>query len=489
MRASRTIPLRNFYGLRERLMESLPRLIIGPRIDPGIDPMIGVRRFLGKRDSVGVAHRIFISAGEASGDLYGALLIRELRERLGAVELFGCGGDRMRAAGCQTIVDAREVAMVGLVEVLPGLPRAWRALRRLQSAVRQDPPALAILIDFPDFNLRLAKELKRLGTPVLYFIAPQVWAWRPGRLKVLRRSVDRLLCIFPFEEAFFRAAHIPAEFVGHPLVGRVAPTLPAHEFRARFRLPKTTPLIALLPGSRRREILLNLPPLIEMARELAATGDYCFLVPAASTVAGEWIRARVPDAGPAFHVIEQHTYDALAHAEAAVVASGTATIETALLGTPMVVVYRVSRATWWLGRGLVHTPFYSMVNLVAGRRIVPEYIQEQFQPKAVSQNVRRLLESPALRERMQEDMRDLAEKLRPRASSSSPRPPPSDSAGDGRKLPGGASLGDKMMGDKMGTKNSLNSLDPIQRAVGVAESLLQGAQGAKPARAAPGVSA
>ena len=442
-----------------------------------------------------MAQRIFISAGEASGDLYGSLLIEALRERLGDAEFLGCGGDRMRAAGCQTLVDAKQVAMVGLVEVLPGLPRAWRALRKLEETVRKDPPALAILIDFPDFNLRLAKELKRTGTPVLYFIAPQVWAWRPGRLKAIRRSVDRLLCIFPFEEAFFRAAQVPAEFVGHPLVGRVAPTFSSLEFRARCGLPEATPLIALLPGSRRREILLNLPPLIETARKLAAEGDYCFLVPAASTVAGEWMRARVADSSgrgsggradpalrDAFHVIEHHTYDVLAHAEVAVVASGTATIETALLGTPMVVVYRVSRLSWWLGRNLVKTPFYSMVNLVAGRRIVPEFIQDQFQPEAVAREVRQLLASPALRDNMQQELRNVAERLVRNDSNLSFR-----AAIPGQRQPDSASGGRGSLGGAGADDNKI--IDPIQRAVAVAESLLQGPSGEKPARVAPGVTA
>ncbi|MGH9786667.1 MAG: lipid-A-disaccharide synthase, partial [Terriglobia bacterium] len=283
----------------------------------------------------------------------------------------------------------------------------------------------------------------------------------------IRRYVDRLLCIFPFEEAFFREAQVPAEFVGHPLVGRAAAAFSAREFRARFGLPETKPLIALLPGSRRREILLNLPPLIETAQKLAAQGDYCFLIPAASTVAGEWLRARVADqsakssggrgeAGPAVHVIEHHTYDALAHAEVAVVASGTATVETALLGTPMVVVYRVSRLSWWLGRNLVKTPFYSMVNLVAGRTIVPEFIQDQFQPEAVAREVLALLNSTALRDNMRKELRGVAEKLGKR--------PLGQTGIEGSKI-----------------------LDPIQRAVAVAESLLQGASGGKPARVAPGV--
>ena len=407
------------------------------------------------------SQRIFVSAGEASGDLYGSLLIEALGKRLAGVEFFGCGGDRMRAAGCQTLVDARQLAMVGIVEVLPGLPRAWRALQLLKNSAKKERPALAILVDFPDFNLRLAKEFKRLGTPVVYFVAPQVWAWRPGRLKTLRRNVDRLLCIFPFEEAFFKAGNVAAEFVGHPLVTRVAPSLSAKDFRTRFGLPETTPLVALLPGSRRREIELNLPPLLETARILAASKEYCFVVPAASTIGAEWICGQAQGSGlAAFHVVEGHTYDVVAHSRAAVVASGTATIETALLGTPMVVVYRVSRATWALGSGLVHTPFYSMVNIVAGQRIVPEFIQDDFKPEAVARDTRLLLESELLRDRMRQQFRDMAEKLR------APSALPSSQFPAGKENPAGKN---PLQDDKF--------MDPIQRAAGIAESFLQGAAG------------
>jgi len=410
-----------------------------------------------RRKSVGSPHRIFISAGEASGDLYGSLLIEALREQLGGAEFFGCGGDRIRAAGCRTLVDARELAMVGIVEVLPGLPRAWRALQLLKKSAQQDRPGLAILVDFPDFNLRLAKDLQRLGTPVLYFVAPQVWAWRRGRLKTLRRNVDRLLCIFPFEEEFFKARGVPAEFVGHPLATRVAPTLSQEEFRGRCGLPEATPLVALLPGSRRREIKLNLPPLIEAARILAASKEYCFIIPAASMIGAEWIRGQAERSGLALHVVAGLTYDVLAHSRTAVVASGTATIETALLGTPMVVVYRVSRATWLLGRRLVQTPFYSMVNIVAGERIVAELIQDDFQPQSVAREARRLLESVPLRERMRQQFRDLAEKLRP--------PSPS---------PGSHSFGRAGISLEGETPRDGKFTDPIQRAAVIAESLLSG---------------
>ncbi len=428
---------------------------------------------------------IFISAGEASGDLYGALLIQALRERLGAVHFFGCGGAKMQAAGCETLVEAQQITMVGLAEVLPGLPRVWKAFRLLRRTLRKRRPALAVLIDFPDFNLRLAKQLKRAGVPVLYFVAPQVWAWRRGRLALLREFVDRLLCIFPFEEKFFQKAGVTAEFVGHPLVGRVAPSMTSSEFRSRWGIPERPLLIALLPGSRNREISLNLPPLLEMARimlqqvsqqvsqQLSQQGEYCFVLPAAATVAGDLLRARVKNSGLPIVVVEDCTYDAVAHASVAVVASGTATIETALLGTPMVVVYRVTPATWWLGRKLVQTPFYSMVNLVADEPIVPELIQDRFQPELVASHVRQLLEDPAARDRMRLAFRQVAERLNPpsRAGNAPLSPFP---ASNPLKVPGVAVPGPLAVpGDSPDRVQRKESADAIQRFVAVTESMLK----------------
>ncbi|MBI4458522.1 MAG: lipid-A-disaccharide synthase [Acidobacteria bacterium] len=353
--------------------------------------------------------RIFVSAGEASGDLYGSFLIQTLRQQHGEMEFFGCGGQKMRAAGCRTVVDAAEITMVGLLEVLPGLPRAWRALRHLQETVRSEPPDLAVLIDFPDFNLRLARTFRQLKIPVVYFVAPQVWAWRTGRLKILRQNVNRLLCIFPFEEAFFRKAGVQAEFIGHPLIGRVKPQLKREEFAARFDLPTEQLWIGLLPGSRRREILLNLPAMLEAAREISRSRKCLFLVPAAVT--GGWLSELASKAELPVRVLENHAYEVMAYSDAAIVASGTATIEAALLGTPMAVVYRVSGISGWLGRRLVRTPFYSMVNLVAGREIVPEFIQERFEPSAVARAIAELLDSPAARTQMAQGLQEVCEKL------------------------------------------------------------------------------
>jgi len=399
---------------------------------------------------------ILISAGEASGDHYGALLIRALRQRLGAAEFFGCAGERMQAAGCEALVDAAEVAMVGLAEVIPGLPRVWRAFSRMADSVHTRRPAFAVLIDFPDFNLRLAKKLKLAGVPVIYFVAPQVWAWRPWRLGTIRENVDRLLCIFPFEEKFFREAGVAAEFVGHPLVGRVAPAMAATQFRSQMGIPEGPALIALLPGSRRKEIALNLPPLLAAARLLAQEQECCFVLPVASTVAGEFVRSCAGASGVPLFLVRNQTYDAVAHAAVAWVASGTATIETALLGTPMVVVYRVSAATWQMGRHLVRTPFYSMVNLVAGREIVPELIQDRFQPEAVFAEARKLLCDPAARERMRTDLGEIARLLRPPRKGAI-----SGAAEDLREKRAGASREEEFP-------------DAIQRAAEVAESIWKG---------------
>ena len=411
---------------------------------------------------------IFISAGEDSGDLYGALLIQALRQRLGNVEFFGCGGEKMRAAGCETLVDARQLAMVGIVEVIPGLPRVWRAFHHIVDTLRKRRPALAVLIDFPEFNLRLAKKLKRAGIEVVYFIAPQVWAWRRGRLADLRQYVDRLLCIFPFEEEFFRKAGVRAEFVGHPLVGRVAPAMTSSQFRNLLGVPEKLPLIALLPGSRPREISLNLPPMLAAARRMAQEGDYGFLLAAASPRAAEFIRTHLGDAGQRFWVVENHTYDAVAHASAAIVASGTATIETALLGTPMVVVYRVTTATWLLGRRLVRTPFFSMVNLVAGREIVPEFIQNRFQPEAVARAALDLLENPAANEEMRKALGEVVERLRARSSLPAPRSwlrsPDLDAPAAAGRLP---------VEESANAQDAKSVADAIERSVSVTESVLR----------------
>ena len=342
--------------------------------------------------------RIFLSAGEASGDMYAAWFVEALRERVPEAECFGCAGPRLREVGCAALLRSESIAMVGLAEVAGEIPRVWRQYRRLVTEALERRPELAVLVDAPDFNLRLARHFRRHGIPVLYLVAPQAWAWRPWRVGQLRRLVDRLLCIFPFEETWFRERGVNAEYIGHPLAGRVRPRWSREEFFARQRLDLRRPLLALLPGSRRREVSLNLPGMLEAAGRCDAQS----LIAAPPELP-------LPDAP--LPVVRGVTYDALAHAELALVASGTATIEAALLGTPMVVVYRVTEPTWWLGRLLVRTQFYSMVNMIAGRRLVPELIQDAFTPARVAEEARRLLRDRDARNMMRVGLAEVARKL------------------------------------------------------------------------------
>ena len=313
---------------------------------------------------------LMIVAGERSGDVYGAELASALRARLNNAEIFGCGGESMRLAGVDTVVDAHQVTMIGITEVVGGLPRAYRAFHALLDEVDKRRPQLAVLIDFPDFNLRLAKQLKKRKIRVVYFVSPQVWAWRKSRLKQLKARIDKMLCIFDFEEAIYREAGIPVEYVGHPLVDLVRPHLTREEFFARTGLDPATATVALLPGSREKEVSNNLPTMLDAATRLSLTHKVQFVVAVAPTLDSNWLEKALLEsyAGRATVRTATHaTYDALEHSEVAIVASGTATIEAALCERPMVVVYRVSPLTWLLGKVLVDVPFYSMVNILAGK--------------------------------------------------------------------------------------------------------------------------
>ncbi|MBI3693691.1 MAG: lipid-A-disaccharide synthase [Acidobacteria bacterium] len=353
--------------------------------------------------------KLLISAGEESGDQYAAGLVEALRLRLGPVEFFGCAGPRLRAAGVRPIVEAERLAVVGLVEVLSHLPRIYQEFRKLTKAAERERPDLAILTDSPDFHLRLAKRLARSGIPVVYLIAPQAWAWRRWRVRLMRRVVTRLLCIFPFEEPFFRQHGVAATYIGHPLAGRVRPSLGRAEFFRKHRLAADRPLIAALPGSRRGEAARHLPLLVEAARELNAWRAMTFVLAASRSAGAAFFVNRITGSG--IQVIEGETYDVLAHADLALVASGTATIEAALLGTPMVTFYRVHPASWFLGKWFVDVPFFSMVNLLAERRIVPELIQADCTSARLAAEARALLEGPDCTARIRADLGMLKSRL------------------------------------------------------------------------------
>jgi lipid-A-disaccharide synthase len=332
--------------------------------------------------------RLLVSCGEPSGDLYASDLVRHLRRGEPGLEVFGLGGDRLASDGAHLVADVRELAVVGLWEVVSHLPRFRRIFADVLAEADRRRPDAAVLVDYPDFNLRLARALHRRGIPVVYYVSPQVWAWRPGRIRAIRGSVAHMVVIFPFEEAVYRDAGVPVTFVGHPLVDLVAPTRDRAAFLASLGLDPDRPVVALLPGSRRKEIAHNLPAMRGAVELLAARRPDLQFVGA---VAPSIDRALLAEGLPAGVALAPGAHDVLAAADAAVVASGTATVEAALVGTPMVVVYRLSRLTYLLGRRFVRVPHVAMANLIAGRRIVAELIQGDYTPGAVADEVVRLL--------------------------------------------------------------------------------------------------
>lgn len=358
--------------------------------------------------------RLMIVAGERSGDVYGARLCAALRERLPDSEIFGCGGEAMRRAGVATIVDAHQFAMVGISEVVSGLPRAARAFRKLVEEADARRPQLAVLIDSPSLNIRLARRLKRRGITVVYFVSPQIWAWKGWRLGQLKSRIDRMLCIFDFEEDIYRRAGIPVEYVGHPLVDSVHAELTRAAFFRQAGLDPDRRLVALLPGSRRIELALNLPAMIEAASLVGGRRDVQFAIAAAPEIDRAWLdgqTARFRDSRVTVRTVSGATYDALRHADAAVVASGTATVEAALLECPMVVVYRVAAITAFFARFMVSVPFYSMVNLLAGKAVVKELIQKDFTAARVASEVEYLLDHAEARQEMKGELRGLKSHL------------------------------------------------------------------------------
>lgn len=360
-----------------------------------------------------VSRCILVSAGEASGELYAAELIQRLAIERPDLTFFGCAGPRMAAAGVQPVVHASSISVVGLVEVISHIPRIRLEFHKLLAAVDQRKPDVAILTDSPDFNLRLARQLKRRGIPVIYLVAPQVWAWREGRVKQMRRHLDELLCIFPFEEPWFRQRGVHATYIGHPLTRTVKTTLSRPEFYARHGLSANRPLVALLPGSRTGEVFRHLPIVLDAARRLEqSAAPQCVLALAdgfRERAGVNTFRERI--SGSSIKIVEGETSDALAYADVAVAASGTVTVEAALLGTPMVTFYRVSPVSWMAGRWMVRVPFLTMVNLIAGRRIVPELMQREATGERLAAEAAVLLRNQAARDEMKRNLAEVAKVL------------------------------------------------------------------------------
>jgi lipid-A-disaccharide synthase len=355
--------------------------------------------------------KIFISAGEASGEHYAAQLIPAIRKLSPDVEFFGLGGQRMEALGFRRIVRAEDVAVMGITEIIRHIPRIYGEYRKLKASIAAERPDAAILIDFPDVNLSLARTLHGLGIPVIYFVSPQLWAWKKYRIHRVRRYVDRMLVIFPFEESFYREHRVKADFVGHPLAEMPRPSISRNEFADQYGIDPSKPWIGLLPGSRFKEIRLNLPEMIEAASQLHEPCE--FLLPLAPTLTPEHIdqvRTMLPSEGPRITLVND-ARAALHHARASVVASGTATVEAALIGNPFIVVYRVSKVTYSVARRVVKVPYVAMVNLIAGREVVPELIQSDFTAPNVVLHLQNLLHDEATRSRMQSDLAQVAASL------------------------------------------------------------------------------
>jgi lipid-A-disaccharide synthase len=345
--------------------------------------------------------RILISAGEASGEMYGAQLIEALLRREPSLEFFGAGGDRMRAAGCDTIVDAKDLAVVGISEIVSHLPKIYGLFHKLVAEADRRQPDLAIVIDSPAFNWRVARRMHKRGIPVVYYVSPQFWAWRQGRVRLLRRYINKALVIFPFEEKFYRDRGVDATFVGHPLADLPPPAIDREAYATTYSLDAAKPWITLMPGSRTKEVGMNLPTILESASKLGA--EYEFVLPVAPTLDRSFLESLIGGSRDSVRLVPD-ALAALAHSRAGIIASGTATVEAAMMGVPFVMVYRVSPLTYFLGRSRVRVPHFAMVNLIAGREVVPELVQDDFTATKVVARVKEILPDGQARDRMIEDL-------------------------------------------------------------------------------------
>jgi len=338
------------------------------------------------------ARRVMIVAGEASGDLHGGNLVREMRRIDPDIRFSGVGGKQMQEAGVELLADAADMAVVGLTEVGFKLGMILRVMRRLKISLKKDPPDLVILIDYPDFNLPLARTARKCGVKVLYYISPQVWAWRKGRIETIRKNVDRMVVILPFEEKFYRDAGVDVSFVGHPLLDEVRKKYERPAALKRFGLREEAITIAILPGSRRNEVAALLPEMLRACRILTEKiSPLQFVLPIAGTLDPAFVRDILRPFRIRVNIIPDEIYDVIAVADAAMVASGTATLETALLETPMVVIYKVSGISYAIGRRFISVDHISLVNLIAGRTLVPELIQAEANPERIAAEVREIV--------------------------------------------------------------------------------------------------
>jgi lipid-A-disaccharide synthase len=356
--------------------------------------------------------RVLLVAGEASGDLHGAHLVEAIHQIDPDIQFFGIGGEGLKKKGMKILYPFDSLSVVGITEVIFKLGSILKALRGLKKALRQEKPDLVILIDFPDFNLKVAKMAHRRRIPVLYYISPQIWAWRSKRVKLIAKWVRKMIVLFPFELPFYEAAGVDAEWVGHPLLDMVKPTLPREAAIERFGLDPACRTIGLLPGSRKQEVESLLPPLLEAARLLQnEIPNLQFVIPLAPSIPKTTLSPWIKEAGVPVKVIEGSTYDIMNISELLILASGTATLEGAIVGKPMVIIYKVSFLTYWIGRLLVHVDHIGLVNLVAEREIAPELIQKEANPRRIADEAFRILMDPIVNRKMVEAMTEVQQKL------------------------------------------------------------------------------
>ena len=356
--------------------------------------------------------KILVIAGEASGDLHASNLVRELKERDPSLGIFGVGSRRMEEAGVTLLADAAEISVVGATEVLTHIGAIYRVYSKLKRFLRQERPDLLILIDFPDFNILTARAARRLGVPVLYYISPQVWAWRKGRVKTIAKLVQAIMVVFPFEVDLYRQAGVDVRFVGHPLADIVFSSCSRDDARRQFDLAAERRTVALLPGSRKKEIAQLLPDMLGAARLLMSRfADVQFVLPVAPTLERALVEQHVRASGVPVRIIDGRVYDVLQASDAAIVTSGTATLETGLMAVPMVIVYRISRLSYLIGRMIIHVKHIGLVNIVAGKTIVPELIQDDVTPALIAEAIGEVLSDPERNRKIRDDLRQVRAQL------------------------------------------------------------------------------
>ena len=355
---------------------------------------------------------IMISVGEASGDLHGAALAKTLAELAPDIRIFGVGGQAMRAAGVDIVYDIAELGVVGLVEVIRNLPRLFRVKRLLTDLMEREKPDVLVVIDYPGFNTRLAQAAKERNIPVVYYIAPKVWAWGKGRAKTIAAVADKVAAIFPFEVPLYREAGADVTFVGHPLVDLAHPTMSRKEAFHYFGAKPEWPVVVLMPGSRRQEVLGLLPVFLAAAEKIRRIVPDCqFFLPLASTIPPEMVQNSINCSAAPVTLTTDRTYDLMSISGAAIAASGTATLETALLGIPTVIVYKVAALTAFIARHLITVPYVGLPNIVAGRKILPELLQEDATAENISAAALRLLQPGEERQNALLNMARLREEL------------------------------------------------------------------------------